>query len=98
MKSASEWVVDKLISSQETLTKFVVFAHHKTVLDLLQEASKLFDLFLDHRAVVPPQWCRHTNLTVPLAWQYRLHACVGYYFSASRQAYVVDASLFRVAK
>eukprot|EP00752_Nemacystus_decipiens_P010050 g8960.t1 len=41
VKSASEWVVDKLISSQETLTKFVVFAHHKTVLDLLQEAFEV---------------------------------------------------------
>ena len=40
VKSASEWVVDKLISSQETLTKFVVFAHHKTVLDLLQEVNR----------------------------------------------------------
>ncbi|CAM9157600.1 unnamed protein product, partial [Laminaria digitata] len=38
VKSASEWIVDKLISSQETMTKFVVLAHHKTVLDRLQEA------------------------------------------------------------
>lgn len=41
VKSASEWVVDKLMASQETLTKFVVFAHHKTILDRLQEASRL---------------------------------------------------------
>ncbi|CAM9093811.1 unnamed protein product, partial [Hapterophycus canaliculatus] len=39
VKSASEWVVDKLAASQETLAKFVVFAHHKTVLDRLQEAT-----------------------------------------------------------
>lgn len=38
VRSASEWIVDKLISSQETMTKFVVLAHHKTVLDRLQEA------------------------------------------------------------
>lgn len=50
VKSASEWVVDKLVSSQETLTKFVVFAHHKTVLDLLQEASYSIFVFVFIRA------------------------------------------------
>lgn len=49
VKSASEWVVDKLAASQETLAKFVVFAHHKTVLDRLQEASIKKGLWLDER-------------------------------------------------
>lgn len=38
--------MDKLVSSQETLTKFVVFAHHKTVLDLLQEVSSCANDFI----------------------------------------------------
>lgn len=33
--------MDKLKASEETLTKFVVFAHHKTVLDRLQAASAI---------------------------------------------------------
>lgn len=40
VKSASEWVVDKLHASEETKTKFVVFAHHKVVLDRLQEVRR----------------------------------------------------------
>lgn len=39
VRSASEWIVDKLFASEETKTKFVVFAHHKIVIDRLQEAS-----------------------------------------------------------
>lgn len=43
VKSASEWVVDKLNASAETLTKFVVFAHHRSVLDRLQEVRSTFE-------------------------------------------------------
>ncbi|CAM9141262.1 unnamed protein product, partial [Sphacelaria rigidula] len=41
VRSASEWIVDKLSASEETNTKVVVFAHHKIVLDRLQESLEI---------------------------------------------------------
>ncbi|CAM9154072.1 unnamed protein product, partial [Choristocarpus tenellus] len=41
VRSAADWVVDKLESSAETKTKFVVYAHHLDVLDALQAAFVL---------------------------------------------------------